>query len=239
MGELTLDRASRCIPNGTVLWMVLMFVHVLGSALLACYIHRSLQVNPVSSPPTALPKLPEEEEKEQHGTIPSPSFSPSSSPLQRHTEAEVTLEDEKKAGVEQSLSQQEVLEAAIVASESARQVWKQLDGKSREWLPTHDQDCVSVASTLVMTPTDSATNDGNSIGVTTPHKKDPAEESKATSTSGNSIGVTTPHKKEPAEERKATSTSVGGEQPPHTDSHSSSPHSASPQPLPPADVQVS
>ena len=266
MGELTLDRASRCIPNGTVLWTVLMFVHVLGSALLACYIHRSLQVNPVSTPPTALPKLPEEEEKEQHGTIPSPSFSPSSSPLQRHTEAEVTLEDEKKAGVEpnsqQSLSQQEVLEAAIVASESARQVWKQLDGKSREWLPTYDQGCVSVPSTLVMTLTDSATNDGNSIGVTTPHKKHPAEESKTTSTSGNSIGVTTPHKKEPGEERKAsnddnsigvitphkkepgeerkvTSTSVGGEQPPHTDSHSSSPHPASPQPLPPADVQVS
>ena len=290
MGELTLDRASRCTPNGTVLWTVLMFVHVLGSALLACYIHRSLQVNPVSTPPTALPKLPEEEGEEQHGTIPSPSFSPSSSPLQHHTEAEVILEDEKKAGVEpnsqQSLSQQEVLEAAIVASESARQVWKQLDGKSREWLPTYDQGCVSVPSTLVMTLTDSATNDGNSIGVTTPHKKNPGEESKTTSTSGNFIGVTTPHKKEPGEEskttstsgnsigvttphkkelgeerkasnddnsigvitphkkepgeeRKATSTSVGGEQPPHTDSHSSSPHPASPQPLPPADVQVS
>lgn len=242
MGELTLDRASRCIPNGTVLWTVLMFVHVLGSALLACYIHRSLQVNPVSTPPTALPKLPEEEGKEQHGTIPSPSFLPSSSPLQCHTEAEVTLEDEKKTGVEpnsqQSLSQQEVLEAAIVASESARQVWKQLDGKSREWLPTYDQGCVSVPSTLVMTPTDSAMNDGNSIGVTTPHKKEPGEERKA-SNNDNCIGVITPHKKEPAEERKATSTSVGGEQPPHTDSHSSSPHPASPQPLPPADVQVS
>ena len=140
MGELTLDRAFRCIPNHTILWTVLMFVHVLGSALLVCYINCSLQVNPMSTPPAALSKLPEEEGKEQHATIPSPSFS---SPLQRHTETEVTLEDEREAGVEpnsqQSLSQQEVLEAAIVASESARQVWKQLDGKSREWLPTHDQ----------------------------------------------------------------------------------------------------
>ena len=83
-----------------------------------------------------------------------------------------------------------------------------------------------------------ASNDGNSTRVTTPHKKEPGEERRA-SNDGNSTRVTTPHKKEPGEERKATSTSVGGKQPPHTDSHSSSPQPASPHPLPPADVQVS
>ena len=93
------------------------------------------QVNPLSTP---LSKLPEEEEKEQH--TPVPSFSPSSSPSQQHTETEITPGEGKEACVEpnsqQSLSQQEMLEAAVVASESARQVWKQRDGKSREWLYT-------------------------------------------------------------------------------------------------------
>ena len=176
------------------------------------------QVNPLSTP---LSKLPEEEEKEQH--TPVPSFSPSSSPSQQHTETEITPGEEKEACVEpnsqQSLSQQEILEAAVVASESARQVWKQRDGKSREWLPwLTRQGCVSATALSYpssMALTDSVTNDGNSIGVTTPPRK------------------------EPTEERETSNTSIGGEQPPLTNSHSSSPHPASPLPLSPADVQVS
>ena len=108
-----------------------MFVCVLESAFL---IHHSPQVNPLSTPlSTPLSKLPEEEEKEQHAPV--PSFSPSSSPSQQHTETEITPGEGKEACVEpnsqQSLSQQEILEAAVVASESARQVWKQLDGKNK------------------------------------------------------------------------------------------------------------
>ena len=56
---------------------------------------------------------------------------------------------------------------------------------------------------------------------------------------GNSMGVTTPPRREHTEEREASNTSTGGEQPPRTNSHSSSPHPASPLPVPPADVQVS